>query len=397
MWLGRGYLRSKRGRMSVLIAGIAAAAAFALLSTSLARTSLAAPSVAIHGLASAATIHVVNQPAGPHGRPAPRDSEARHRRDTATMVATGPDRRSIALVVLVQTAGAAFFTNGVGAVLHGRRRELATLRALGWRRKQVRRHLMREFAPIAITAGLLAVPTAYAAEALLSRQPTSAWSLLSMPVAVAMTLAAAWWPVQRVTAESEPTAVAAARRPAVGRQPRVAGQAVRNLLRTPSRTALGTLVIAAACAALGLELAARWALNGGVVGSWLGRPASWQANAIDVGAVLVILAIATVTVADIDWLTAGERAAELRTLRAIGWPARGVVRLVVWEAVLLGLAGGLIASVLDVAGSLAVVHHAPVRLLLAAAAVTGAGAVVSLAAAGLAAAAGFARGNGVSR
>jgi ABC-type antimicrobial peptide transport system permease subunit len=110
----------------------------------------------------------------------------------------------------------------------------------------------------------------------------------------------------------------------------------------------------------------------------------------------VILAMATVTVADTGWLTAGERAAELRTLHAIGWPAWGVVRLVAWEAVLLGLAGGLVASVLDVAGSLAVVHHAPVRLLPAAAMVAGAGAVVSLAAAGLAAAAGRARGSGVS-
>jgi len=64
------------------------------------------------------------------------------------------------------------------------------------------------------------------------------------------------------------------------------------------------------------------------------------------------------------------------------------VRLVVWEAILVGLAGGLIASVLDVAGSLAVMPGTAVRpRLLLAVAVAGAGTVVSLLAAGLSAAA----------
>jgi hypothetical protein len=256
---------------------------------------------------------------------------------------------------------------------------------------------MQEFALIAVAAGLLAVLAVCAVEAVFGGRPVSGWPLLSMPAAVAMTLATSWWLVQRVTAEPEPTAIEAARRPAAWRQPRVAGQALRNLRRTPARTALGALVIAVACAALGLELAVRWVFSDLVVGFWPGRAVPWQANAVDIGAVLVILAMATVTVADIDWLTAGDRATELRTLRAIGWPASGVVRLVAWEAVLLGLAGGLVASVLEVAGSLAVVHHAPVRLLLAAAMVAGAGTVVSLAGVSLAAAVGRARGRGVSR
>ena len=299
------------------------------------------------------------------------------------LTAGGLHLRKIALSALVLTLAVVTFGSGASAVLHARRRDLATLRALGWRRTQVRRQLMREFALVAVAAGLLAVLASYAVEALLEAGPISGWPLLCLPAAIAMMLAAAWWPVRRVTAEAEPATTAVARLPAA-LSPRTAGQALRNLLRVPARTSVGVLVTAAACAALGLELDGRWAFSGAAGGSSPGGPAPWQANRVDVAAVLMLLAMATVTVADLDGLTA----AELRTLWAIGWPARGVVRLVVWEAILVGLAGGLIASVLDVAGSLAVMPGTAVRpRLLLAVAVAGAGTVVSLLAAGLSAAA----------
>jgi ABC-type lipoprotein release transport system permease subunit len=103
---------------------------------------------------------------------------------------------------------------------------------------------------------------------------------------------------------------------------------------------------------------------------------------VDLAAVLTVVALATVTVTDISWLSA-ERAVELRTLRAIGWSARGVARLAVSEAALLGVAGGLAGSVLDVAGILAVVHRVPAGLLPVMAVVVGTGVAMAMVASGV--------------
>jgi len=95
--------------------------------------------------------------------------------------------------------------------------------------------------------------------------------------------------------------------------------------------------------------------------------------------------MATITVADVDWLAAADRAAEVRTLRALGWPASGEARLVAGQAALLGIVGGVIAGVLDVVGCLAVAHQVPGPVLAAAAVAAGAGLLLSLVAAGLSA------------
>jgi hypothetical protein len=55
------------------------------------------------------------------------------------------------------------------------------------------------------------------------------------------------------------------------------------------------------------------------------------------------------------------------------------------DAALLGSAGGIVAGVLDVAGSLAVAHRLPHRMLAVVAIVVVASVVISLLAAGLAA------------
>jgi hypothetical protein len=137
-------------------------------------------------------------------------------------------------------------------------------------------------------------------------------------------------------------------------------------------------VIVVACAAFGLELAVRWVFGGVIVGSWLGFAVSWQVDTLDLTAVIVILALATITMTDIGWRNGGERSAEFRTLRAIGWSARGVARLAASEALLLGLAGGVIASALDVAGVLAIVHPPPAGLAVVAIAVIGLAVALSL-------------------
>jgi ABC-type antimicrobial peptide transport system permease subunit len=93
--------------------------------------------------------------------------------------------------------------------------------------------------------------------------------------------------------------------------------------------------------------------------------------------------IAAVALVGLDCLTAGERASDLRTLVALGWPAHGVARLVAREAALLGLIGGSAAAVVDVTGTFAIVQQMPPGLLAAAAVTVGAGVSLSLVAVGL--------------
>jgi putative ABC transport system permease protein len=324
-------------------------------------------------LAASAATRTIDLAAGLDGRPALQLSEIWYRSDTRTTVSSALDPLSVALSTAVLLVGSVFVVSGSSATLRRRRRELSTLRALGWRRRRVAWQLVRVFALISATAGMLAVLLAYAVDAALSRDPVTGWPLLSLPAAVVMTIVAAWWQVRRITAE--PVLATDLAETPVGprvRPPRVIRHVGRNMLRAARRNAPGAVVITVACAALGVELAVRWVFGGVVVGSWLGLPFWWQDDTVDLAAVLTIVVLATITMTDISWLSA-HRVAELRTLRAIGWSARGVAWLAVSEAALLGVAGGVAGSTLDVAGIFAVVHRVPAGLLPVVAVVVGTG------------------------
>ncbi len=306
---------------------------------------------------------------------------------SAAPVSIRPEPRRVTLSFLVLPAGWVVVASSATTELRARRRELRTLRALGWARREIRRRLLQEFALLAAVISLAAVLAAHLCEAVLGRTPPPAWELLAIPAAVAMTIAAAWWPVRQATAAADPIATMRAHRPAdwTRLQPWMLGQAIRNLLNAPRRTALRVLVIAASCGALGQELAMRWAFGGTLVVSWLGHVVSWQEDPIDTSVVITTLAMATVAVAELDWLSAYQQAFERRTLQAIGWSACGVARLAASEAMLLGLAGGITASVIEVAGGLVIADRMSAGMLAAATVATGAGVLVSLAGAAFAA------------
>ncbi len=339
-------------------------------------------------LAASAARRTVVLAAGHDGRPALSVSETWYRSDTETTVSSAVDPRSVALSAVVLLAGSAFVVSDSAATLYRRRRDLATMRALGWRRRRVVWQLLLEFALISAAAGLVAVGLSYALAAAIGCDPATWWPLLSLPAAVAMTMVAAPWQVRRATAEppastAEPGAWASPR----ARPGGVFGHAVPTMLRAPRHAALCTSVVTVACALLGLELAVRWVFGGAVVGSWLGQPFSWQDDPVDLAAVLTVVVLAAITVTDIRWFSAGEHAVELRTLRAIGWSAVSVARLAAGEAMLPGLAGGAIASALDVMAIGTVVHSVPSGLLPVVGIVVATGAVTSLIAAALSAAA----------
>jgi ABC-type antimicrobial peptide transport system permease subunit len=145
---------------------------------------------------------------------------------------------------------------------------------------------------------------------------------------------------------------------------------------------LSTFVIAVADVALSLGLAARWAFSGAVT-PWTLRPLTWESAVVNGTAVLLALLLATFTVADLNSATLREHATELRTLRAIGWPARHLTRLMLRNALLPGLVGGLAGGVFDLLVGLPVASSAPQRLVALVGLAAASGVAMSLLAASL--------------
>jgi putative ABC transport system permease protein len=339
-------------------------------------------------LAASAAMRTIDLAAGQDGRPALRLREEWYRSDVGTTVSPAVDPRSVALSAVVLLIGSAFVASAAMATTIKRRRELATLRALGWRRRRVAWRLGRDFVRVAGGAGLLATLAVYCFEAVVGARLATAWPLLSTPAAVAMTLGMAWLPMRWSAADAisrtamrQPRPLRPWARSSAGGLSLVA----TSLRRASWGTALRLLIIVVACGTFGLELAARWMFDGAVVGSWLGRPVAWQDDPVDLPAVITIVALGIVAMTDIGWRNGAGWSAELRTLRAIGWSAYGVAKLAAGEALLLGLAGGVMASALDVAGILAVVHRPPAGLAVVAMAVMGLGVTLSLIAVSLSA------------
>jgi hypothetical protein len=343
-------------------------------------------------LGTTVTNRVVALPAGLHGRPPLLVDEVWYRSDVRTTVWTGLGLDSIVLVELQLFAGEVGIGWGTWRLLRSRRRELATLRALGWPRRQLAGRLIAQFAPTVIIAVAAAALAGYAIGAALDGRLEWAWSLLCVPaVIVAVTPRA-----RRQLLAAKVTGLTESLQ---GDWPRWQGQLprwrstrqgrahaparlVRRRLRAGSRRLLRTLVIAGASAALSLQVAARWAFAGAAT-SWTQRPVTWQGTLVDGAAVLIVVMMATFTVADLDWVALRERAVEVRTLRAIGWSALDLARLTLRNAVWPGLSGGLIAGGTDLLVGLPASGAAPLRLIVLVVLAAASGIALSLLANGL--------------
>jgi putative ABC transport system permease protein len=335
-------------------------------------------------LGATSTTRVVDLPAGLHGRPPLQVDEVWYRSDIETTVWSGLGPDSIVLAELELLAGEMVIGWGAWRVMRARRGELATLRALGWRRRQLGGQLLAEFALAAVVALAAAALAGYEVGAALAGRPVWAWLLLTIPAAIAVVIAIRR-PLPGLTARALAGPLGRGRprwrRPAPRPQAPPA-RSVRRLLRTPSRMLLSTFVIAVGCVALSLEAAARWAFSGAAT-PWTERPVTWPGAVVDVAAVLLIAAMATCTVADLALLTLRERAAEVAALRAIGWSAPDLAWLTLQNAIWPGLAGGLVAGGFDLLGGLAVAGSAPPRLIALSALAAAVGVLMSLLAASL--------------
>jgi len=157
--------------------------------------------------------------------------------------------------------------------------------------------------------------------------------------------------------------------------------ALVNLLRTPVRTLVGAAGLAVGVAALTVLLAIERAFQGTLVDTLLGNAISIQVRGADLVAVILTIVLAGLSVADVLFLNLRDRAAEIATLRTVGWGETHLATVIALEGVGLGILGGIAGVVVGMlVGSMIGV---PVSSLLPAALIAAAGGVAVAAVASL--------------
>ena len=325
----------------------------------------------------------IDVPAGKFGQPALTLSENWVKKGVATSILHAVDRSSLVLFVLILVVCALFVANSATAAIRGRRTELGVLSCLGWSRTKLFLSAIGEVTGIGLLAGLLGAAAALPAAALLGLHASAGRALLAIPAAVAVALVAGTLPAW-LAARAIP--IAAVRPPVLGvrrgRNPRtVTTMAVRNVARSPGPALIGTASLALGIAALTVLIAVSFAFRGVVVGSLLGDAVAVQVRGVDYIAVIVIVTLGILAVADVVYLNIRERSGEIATLRAVGWGEAALGRLVITEGTIIGLAGSLAGAALGLTGAAEFTGQLPARLVVLAGVAGLAGTIITAAAA----------------
>ncbi|GLL03205.1 FtsX-like permease family protein [Dactylosporangium matsuzakiense] len=341
----------------------------------------------------------VDVAAGKFGRPELRLSELWTRKGVAAAIVSAVDRKSVVLFALVLVVCALFLANAVFAGVRDRRTELATLTALGWPAHRVFGAVLGEVAVIGLVAGagtvLLAGPLGH----LLGVGVAWSRALLAVPVALLLALLAGLLPAlsaararparglrtapgpgRFLRSPTEPDRATSRLRRA-GRPRGPIGLGLRNLLRVPGRTLLGAAALAIGITAATVLGAITFAFHGAIVGTLLGDAVSLQVRAVDTVAVAATVLLGALAVADVLYLNIRDRSAELATLRATGWTAGALARLVAAEGFGIGVLGGLAGAGLGLGGAAWLVGSVTLGLLWTAAVAVVAGALIATVAA----------------
>jgi len=315
----------------------------------------------------------IDLPAGKFGQPALTLSENWVKKGVAVAILTAIDKNSLVLFVLILVVCVLFVANSASAAIRARRRELGVLACLGWTRPRLFTAVLGELAAIGLAAGLLGATAALPLSSALGLHASPGRAALAVPIAVAVALIAGLAPAW-LAATAQP--VASVRPPVLAvrraRQPGgITALAAVNVLRTPGRALVGAISLAVGITALTILAALTFAFRGVLVGSLLGNAVAVQVRGVDYIAVSATVTLGVLAVADVVFLNIRERAPELATIRAFGWPEAALSRLVITEATIIGLTGSLAGAALGLAVAATFAGQLPVALyLIAAAAVT---------------------------
>lgn len=325
---------------------------------------------------SSPTPTTISLPAGNFGQPPLALTENWVKKGVAVAILTAIDKKSVLLFTLILVVCVLFVANSASAAVRGRRRELGVLACVGWTRPRLFAAVLGEVAGLGLAAGILGAAAALPLASALGLRASPARAALAVPVALGVAVLAgalpAWNAARAAPLASVRPPVLAVRR---AHQPAgITGLAFVNVLRTPGRAALGALSLAVGVTALTVLAAVTFAFRGVVVGSLLGNAVALQVRGVDYVAGIAMVALGMLAVADVVVLNIRERAAELATMRALGWPESALGRLVITEGVIIGMTGALAGAGLGLVAAAELAGQLSGRLYLVAvlAVVTGA-------------------------
>lgn len=323
----------------------------------------------------------ITLPAGRFGQPALRLTEGWVKLGVAVAILTAIDKKSVVLFTLILIVCALFVANSATAAVRGRRRELGVLACLGWSRPRLFAVVLSELAWIGLAAGVAGGLASLTIAAALDLHGSLLRAALAVPAAVALAVLAGAGPAW-LAARADP--VACVRPPALAvrraHSPAgITGLALVNVLRTPGRALAGALSLAVGTAALTLIVSIVLAFRGTVVGSLLGDAVAVQVRGPDYVAAVATVLLGVLTVTDVLFVNIRERAAELATMRALGWTDRVLGRLVITEAALIGMAGSLIGAAVGLGAAAGFAGQLPGPVLFAALVTVTTGVAVTMA------------------
>lgn len=284
---------------------------------------------------------LVRLPASRLGSPALTVSESWVKKGVATRIVQAINAKSAALFALILLACALVVMNAAGASVRVRRAELGVLACLGWRPATLFRSVLLELLVIGLAGGiggaLVALPVAAAVGSPLGPARTA----LAVPVAVSLALVAALGPAVRAAYASPANGVRPPGRASI-RRVRLRGTATMSaaaVLRTPARTLTAALGLAVGVGTLTGLLTIRLAFRSQVVGSLLGNAVALQVRTPDLVAAATVALLGLVAIVDLLYLDVREQARYYAALAAAGWRDIALVKLVVLQAVIVGLLG----------------------------------------------------------
>ncbi|RNI22132.1 FtsX-like permease family protein [Flexivirga caeni] len=286
----------------------------------------------------------VTIPSTARGVPTMTVDEQWSRLGVATLIVNAIDRKTLALLILIVIASAVAVTISANASVRARRQELGVLACIGWRPRTIRLEVIAELCLIGLVAGALGSVAALLTAPIAGVHVTSGWYAVAVPAAALLAVAAGLlpaWAAGRVTPVEVTRPSARATHTGV-RLRGVRTMAITWLARTPGRAAAGAISLAFGVCAVAILLGILRAFHGAVVGTVLGAAVTVQVRAPDLVAAGVLALIGVLSLVNILYLDLREQAPRYATLQATGWRRLTLVRLIMWQAIAIAIAGAAV-------------------------------------------------------
>jgi putative ABC transport system permease protein len=288
--------------------------------------------------------------AGKFGEPKLLVDQGWVKKDVDSEIILALSGEDLALLVLVILVCALFVASVTSASVRQRRREIAILSTLGWPAHAIFAVVIGEAALVGLTAGVIGCGITIPIAAAGSLDIPAVRLFLVVPIAVVLAMASAVIPATRAARIPPLEALRAPviRRAARRRVRTVTGLAVANLLRIPGRSLLASTTLALGVGALAFIVGITVAFRGEVAGDLLGNVVALNVRGVDVVSSALVVVVGAASVADILIVNLRERAAELATLRALGWRERSIISMAAREGLMLGVVSSIVGAGLGI-------------------------------------------------